>query len=247
MLFLLRNIRHKLMEKNKITSYLLYAIGEIILVVVGILIAVQIDNANEAKKARKLEIHYLQNIKVDLTETIKIIDEFLAARTAYIQSAQIIVDHIEGKPITDWKAFNEHSINIYNWKRFYRVNTTFEELTYSGNLGLITNDTIKTQLLNLESMYKQTKAEEDHFRFDSEEIIYKPLYKYIDLHMPVKMYMGEDVELSKEMYKNYFADVSVKNGFLMAILEFSTMNPQLEKMKTTSLNLIETINKELKK
>ena len=49
MLFLLRKIRRKLLNSNKVTTYLLYAVGEIFLVVVGILIAVSIDNWNTEK------------------------------------------------------------------------------------------------------------------------------------------------------------------------------------------------------
>lgn len=53
MLFLLRKIRRKLMQKNKITTYLLYAIGEIILVVIGIMIAVYLNNLNQKNSQRQ--------------------------------------------------------------------------------------------------------------------------------------------------------------------------------------------------
>ena len=51
MLLLLRKVRKKLMKENKVTTYLLYAIGEIVLVVIGILIAVSLNNWNQANKA----------------------------------------------------------------------------------------------------------------------------------------------------------------------------------------------------
>lgn len=50
MLFLLRQIRRKMLSKNQFTTYLPYAVGEIILVVVGILIAIQIDQAVTSKE-----------------------------------------------------------------------------------------------------------------------------------------------------------------------------------------------------
>ena len=64
--FLLRNIRRKLMSENKISTYILYAIGEITLVVIGILIAVQIDDWSQHQTDRKLEQAYVQNLKEDL-------------------------------------------------------------------------------------------------------------------------------------------------------------------------------------
>jgi hypothetical protein len=67
MLFLLRKIRRKLMEKNKVTTYILYAIGEIVLVVIGILIAVSINNWNTQTKTNDLEMRFLSDLIKDLS------------------------------------------------------------------------------------------------------------------------------------------------------------------------------------
>ena len=61
-----RRIRQKLLAQNRLGKYLLYAIGEIVLVVIGILIALQINNANQAHKARLQEITILENLQQDL-------------------------------------------------------------------------------------------------------------------------------------------------------------------------------------
>ena len=61
-----RNIRKTLIEKGKTTNYLKYAIGEIVLVVIGILIALQINNWNEHNNLSKKEVALLINIKNDL-------------------------------------------------------------------------------------------------------------------------------------------------------------------------------------
>jgi sensor domain CHASE-containing protein len=54
-----RRIRQQLLSENKFSKYLLYAIGEIILVVIGILIALQINNNNNYNEQRKIEREYL--------------------------------------------------------------------------------------------------------------------------------------------------------------------------------------------
>ena len=64
-----RKIRYDLMEKNKTGKYFKYAIGEIVLVVIGILIALQINNWNENRKAEKKEHKLLIELKDDLLET----------------------------------------------------------------------------------------------------------------------------------------------------------------------------------
>ena len=61
-----RHIRKDLMEKNKTGKYLKYAIGEIILVVIGILIALQINNWNEDKKEQVVEKKILRELLIDL-------------------------------------------------------------------------------------------------------------------------------------------------------------------------------------
>ena len=63
MLFILRQIRRQLMEKSKTTTYLLYAIGEIALVVIGILIALQVNNWNERKKDKALAQSIYQSLR----------------------------------------------------------------------------------------------------------------------------------------------------------------------------------------
>ena len=61
-----RKIRKKLADDNKPIKYLRYAIGEIVLVVIGILIAIQINNWNEDYKSKKKERGYLINLQQDL-------------------------------------------------------------------------------------------------------------------------------------------------------------------------------------
>ena len=61
-----RKIRQKLLTENRFSKYLLYAIGEIILVVIGILIAIQLNDFNEDRKERKKELSFLQKLKDDI-------------------------------------------------------------------------------------------------------------------------------------------------------------------------------------
>jgi hypothetical protein len=239
------SIRQRMLVENRLTRYLVYAVGEIFLVVVGILIALQLNTNKDLRKARETELNYLQNIKADLVANRMKADEFITARSACLGAAQRIIAKIDGETITDWKAFNSDLISIYGWKRYYPINYTMEELLNSGGFAQITNDSIKTSLLMLESLYKQAKAEEDHFRFDSEEIIYKPVYALMDLGPTLDMYMGKEVELRQKDFDPYFADVRVKNGFLMVLVEFSTMNAQLQEIGEMSERLVAMVDREI--
>ncbi|MCB0663372.1 MAG: hypothetical protein KDC24_11575, partial [Saprospiraceae bacterium] len=67
-----RKIRENLLSENKFSKYLLYALGEIVLVVAGILIALSINNSIESRKKQKLEKEILteirNNLAADLTD-----------------------------------------------------------------------------------------------------------------------------------------------------------------------------------
>ncbi len=239
--------------KRRVMKYLLYAIGEIVLVVIGILIALQINNNNDLRKERVKELHYLENIKQDLLFNNQELDKYIKIRTKCIESASSLIEHFEGKQIEDYAAFNSLGVEIYSWQKFHQNDNTFQELVNSGNLSLISNDSIKNMLQNLEALYKVMKSEEDHFRFDTETLIYEPLYRLMDLHKLVNNHVyhvtngqsGENVELSAEFFKDYLKEIKLKNGFAMAVLEFGVLNSELEEMKQLSERLIEVIDREI--
>ena len=132
-----RKIRQKMILENRASKYILYAIGEIVLVVIGILIALQINNNNEIRKTRVKEVHYLSNIKSDLRLNINQIQDYIDIRSERIVSANNVIAYFEGKPLNNLSEFNSDIVNIYTWRKFYQINNTFQELTNSGNLNLI--------------------------------------------------------------------------------------------------------------
>lgn len=248
-----RQIRQNMIKENKLSKYLLYAIGEIILVVIGILIALQINNANEEKKQRQKEVKYLRNIRNDLNINILELNKYIKRRETQIAAAISILEHYEGKPVEDYVEFNNNTINIYTWRKFFQNNNTFQELVNSGNLSLITNDSIKTKLLNLEMLYKITKDEEQHFRFDSEELLFKPYFAIVDTNPLVENFKyqvsngkaGQNIEIPIKEIEKILGDLVQKNGFVMAAFEFGALKNQFELMKQKCEEIILLIEKEI--
>ena len=68
MLRFFRNIRQKLAAENKVMAYLRYAIGEILLVMIGILLALQVNNWNEKRKQSELETVYISRLVSDIQQ-----------------------------------------------------------------------------------------------------------------------------------------------------------------------------------
>ena len=248
-----RKTRKKMADDNKPMKYMRYAIGEIVLVVVGILIALSINNWNENRKLRNQELHYLKNLKTDLNLNITELDKYITVRNSRIESANKVLEHFEGKPLSDLNDFAFHTTNIYIWQKFSQQDNTFQELINSGNLALISNDSIKNGLLNLQALYRKLKNEEAHFRYDAEILLYKPSYDILDLNPIVKNFTyqvsngqaGENIELPKANYEAMLKDLKQKNGFVMAVYEFSVMNMQFKEMKIVCNSIISLIDNEL--
>jgi hypothetical protein len=75
MISLFRKIRQKLLQENRVTKYLAYAIGEIFLVVIGILIALQVNNWNEERKNQEAETNFYSSLLDDLEKDKTKIDQ----------------------------------------------------------------------------------------------------------------------------------------------------------------------------
>ncbi len=85
------------MEQNKTGKYLKYAIGEIILVMIGILLALQVNNWNEKRKIKIKETKILKELRSDLAQNIDDIEENILFLKDSQKSNEIILYHIENK------------------------------------------------------------------------------------------------------------------------------------------------------
>ena len=248
-----RNIRKSNLKEGKITNYLKYAIGEIVLVMIGILLALQVNNWNEARKTRGKEIVYLTNIKNDLENSAQHIETFISRRNTQIKTAINIIEHFEGKPIQDWNEFNKNLIDIYSWERFYLIKNTYEELKNSGNLSLISNNDIKNGLQDLELLYARLKIRESHYRHDAEITLHEGSYEMQNIYEMSNNYafqmsngkIGELGKLNENTFGDMLKDRKQMNGFALTTYMFSIMNGILQEMKQKCYALISQIDKEL--
>lgn len=117
-----------------------------------------------------------------------------------------ILEYMDGKPIEDEIKLMKNVYDILNTDRFEPNNITFTELVSSGNLDIISNNSIKNMLLELEYVYKEHHSYSDHERFDYEQYINRPILKTIDFTDMIPLYFWEkekakgiDLEAYKEL------------------------------------------------
>lgn len=97
MLKFFRKIRYKLFKENRMKQYSLYALGEIILIVVGILIALQISNWNEKKKSSVLGNEMISEIKNGIGSDLSELDKFISYQQQVFKSQLIVSDWLQKK------------------------------------------------------------------------------------------------------------------------------------------------------
>ena len=167
-----RKIRQKMLTENKFSKYLIYAVGEIILVVIGILIALQINNFNEARKARAIEINYLENLKADLLLESKNVEGYSEYHLRKAESCAYLLNTDLPETIEDAFIYTEKVEVVSYWFGFIKNNNTYKELMSSGNFSLIKNDSIKNAFLSLDRNYELISMLELNMRREFEKLIF---------------------------------------------------------------------------
>ena len=147
MLLLFRNIRQRLLTDNKFGKYLLYAVGEILLVVIGILIALQVDNWNEKRKLRAVQQELLEDLRDDLIESREELEKGLALNKHTVNQYRIIMDAVlRDEP---GSAKIDSAVRyLPNWHSPFFTSTTYESIK-NNEISIIDNDQLRKQISNL--------------------------------------------------------------------------------------------------
>ncbi|WP_282043654.1 DUF6090 family protein [Winogradskyella flava] len=167
-----RKIRQNLLSENKFSKYLLYAIGEIILVVIGILIALQINTWNQNISLNKQEIKALKNLKEDFKFNLEALKNASKTNDKNIHSCLVILNHTGKRYSKDFKM--DSIINdVMSSPGFYPNNGFLNDLINSGNLDILKNDLLRNKLSSwqptIQTIYNRQEAAEE---FDEELIRY---------------------------------------------------------------------------
>jgi hypothetical protein len=170
-----RKIRQQLLTENKFSKYLLYAIGEIVLVVIGILIALQLNNLNEIDKVKETEIIYLNALQDEFSNNLKEVERVMELNAKGLAYAHALL----GKMGTDDPDISEKVFDSLMYRTIiaeiqYRPSPgTLIELVSSGKLSIISNRELRLKLASWDGILTSVLFQEEEHS--------KPRYKLIDL------------------------------------------------------------------
>lgn len=131
MIKLFRNIRKNLLNEGKTTKYITYAAGEIVLVVIGILIALQINNWNENKKAKTTEIYVLNEVLSNLKEDALIINDIIDQRQKAKTSVANMFSYLQNENINQ-DSLEKDMVRFLTFERYFPINNAYEILKSKG-------------------------------------------------------------------------------------------------------------------
>ncbi len=166
MLKFFRKIRHQLIKEGSFQKYLLYAIGEILLVMIGILLALQVNNWNEHRKNTYKEQTYLQNIKSDLTielENLRAIDKEWTYRISVFKTIDTsfqIWRYIKNDIVRDINLDKIGKRFVFKRGESTRLRKgTYDAIKDNGEIRLIHNEQI---YLNIQEIYEGYSTTQDN-------------------------------------------------------------------------------------
>ncbi len=134
------------MEQNKTGKYLKYAIGEIVLVVFGILIALSINNWNTSRINNDLEIFYIQGIIRDIeTDEVKL-NRNISLDSQKVASGNYLLNHFKNPTLKRDSLILFHFANLLPATYYQQNNIVFEDIKFSGRLNIISNDSLRNNI-----------------------------------------------------------------------------------------------------
>ena len=149
MLNIFSRVRRKLANENRFLQYSRYAIGEIVLVMVGILLALQVNNWNEERNNSLIEQDYLKEMLEDFEINLKTSNRNIGRIEEILPHLIGLIDQsMAGKPTMPLDALNKAFSNITAMPAYSSTDRVYNNLVGSGDLKLIRNGELKTKLAN---------------------------------------------------------------------------------------------------
>ena len=231
----LKKTSKTLLKEGKLVKYLTYAAGEIFIVVVGIIVALYLNNRNHERANDKLEIQYYQSVKnqlnEDLNTLIDVMDYDQRHLNQFLYAQKSILMNDESKIDTLGKI----AMNMVRYADFRRKSNIYQTLVNSGEIIIIKNNKIREKLENLEQDYMYiNRLEENH-----ETIVYSriiPVLTEVLRFNPLKV---EDT--------GTFFSYKFLNNFDALIILMTEKREVYQQAKNEITATIEMINQELTK
>lgn len=244
-----RKLRNKLITRGKLKRYIIYTAGEIFLVVISILIAIQVNNLNEERKRNNTELEIMQNVRNDLQAESRDLKNIIERRESKAASARTMADYHERGRVDTLKNYYSHFGNVLYWEVHHPNDKTFQELINSGNLSLIRNTEIKRNLLEMESQYSQIHELREHTKHDYEMFFYNEYKHIFNFAVAINVWADPEgsYELSEAEVEACLKNDAIKNGYTLAAFNNAEMGNRSREVLRIVQETIALIDEQLQR
>ena len=202
MIKIFRKIRQKLLTENKFSNYLLYAIGEILLVVIGILIALYINNLNTERQDTDTLNGYLNNITENIKSDQVNLEKISTFRDSSIIGSKYFMKMIEQESKEQYVTYFSKYFKFNPWldESFQSNQSGFDALKNSGYLNKIHQAKVETLLYKYYSLVEKIRNEEQSLNNFMEEMEYD-MYKnnVVQKTKPIVRKIFQNIESQDDM------------------------------------------------
>ncbi|MDX1699969.1 MAG: DUF6090 family protein [Melioribacteraceae bacterium] len=252
MLTFFRRMRKGLIGPGQAQKYILYAIGEIALVVIGILIALQINNWNQNRLLKAEEISTLKSLQIELLNN----EEIIKSCRLGIQDDIRVGDSIRMHIGPDKTNISEHRLNWWlgntgETQRCQVITDALEELRSTGNLKIITNIKLRRKIGQWSSALNDLRKEEDDWalEFSQQYIPYTSKWIAWDdidylFNKNDPRYFESRFEYDSRLMLNEF---EFGNQFAMHYWRMSRIELRINQLSGITNDLVQLIDDELNK
>jgi hypothetical protein len=245
-----RKIRYSLLEDRSTMKYIKYSIGEILLVVIGILIALQINNWNETAKENRILNDYLVKIKSHTEEDLRQLDTMKTGRKKIADVCKkarvaILTDRI------DENIYDVMYAGTSFAEFFFKPKTDgYESLKNSSSFVKINNTVLDSLLIQYHSMLDNIAENEKSY---NDYILTQEAHistTYDRSLVLASAFMSQDSLIALglthsqflESFKEYSSSPSYRNVISLAAFQFDLMIDQYEKLENIGHEVIKEID-----
>ncbi|MBN3583739.1 hypothetical protein JYB64_15165 [Algoriphagus aestuarii] len=168
-----RKIRQKLIKEKRVKNYLIYALGEIVLVVIGILIALAINNANLRRIDSNNEQNYLEGLRFEFQVSQMKLAELLTVNQKNLDGSREILNYIHSEePNVTEERLSELLFETLSDDISFNPNNSFlNELINSGNLKNISSIDLRNKLTSWIATMDDIKRQEAELSSQREDVL----------------------------------------------------------------------------
>jgi hypothetical protein len=204
-----RKIRQKTLTENKFGKYLTYAIGEIVLVVIGILIALSINDWNAIRVEKKDEQQILENLKTEFESAIEQMLYLNKIRARYLSASEEILKISNSNDEYNYQKIDSLLMHTIYSPTYNDPIGSLIALTTSNSIDLISNNDLKVRLIAWPSELQDMIEGEMIENHISTNQYYPILYHYSSMAQIFKWFKITDINFDRD--KNLVAIIPSKH------------------------------------